>query len=70
MNVDWLMINNIYYTFYQNTFDSFSDKKIALWSFSSSFDGEDILYENIDGVIVDNPVATKKNIDEYNKLSL
>lgn len=70
MDIDWLMINNVYYFLNKNTFDSLENKKIALWSFSSSFDGTESLYENISGVIVDNPVQTQKELENYNNLPI
>ncbi len=71
MDVDWLMVNNIYYYIYEDSFSDFEDKKIALWSFSSNFSWESVIYqENINGAIVNDPVKLKDTIKRYNSLSV
>ncbi|PID83752.1 hypothetical protein CSB09_04585 [Candidatus Gracilibacteria bacterium] len=71
MQVDWLMINDWYYLLNKDTFNSFEDKKIALWSFDAGFDSSDFLYEKkVQGVIVDDPVKIRKEIQEYNELPI
>ncbi len=70
MDIDWLMVNNVYFSLNQSTFENFGDKKIALWSFNKNFDGSDAIYENIQGVIVDNPDKTEKKIQDFNALPL
>lgn len=67
-NVDWIMVNNIYFDIYKDEFLSFP-QNIVLWSFTNDFNGEIMLYEDIQGVIVDDPLETKKMIKRFHNLS-
>lgn len=67
IDVDWLMVNNIYYDLNKTLFREFG-KKIALWSFEEQ-DWDYVIYDTIDWVIIDDPVNLKNKIKEYNMLS-
>lgn len=53
-NVDWFIVNNIFYSSRKDQFKN-SNKKIALWSFSTSWDGSQAFEEGVDAGITDKP---------------
>lgn len=69
IDVDWLMVNDMYYALHKKQFQALENKKISLWSFETSYTGEDALYfDTVDGVIIDDPAALKKEMEKYNTL--
>jgi glycerophosphoryl diester phosphodiesterase len=64
---DWFMVNNLFYSANEKIFDS-TTKKVALWSFSQSWDGQEAFSEALDAAITDRPGELQSYVNNYKKL--